>query len=488
VVVATVAQSWRSMSDPRRLIPGVDRLLEHPGSHALVARFGRARVADALRAAVDDARRAFPEPGAGAGDAPGDVATPGDAGPYIEMARAALEAADVPSLRRVLNATGVLLHTNLGRAPLATEARTAMAEAGVAYTNLEFDLSEGARGSRYVHCASLLAEVTRAESALVVNNCAAALVLAVNTLAAGRGVAVSRGELVEIGGGFRIPDMLARAGARLIEVGTTNRTRPEDYSAAFEQDDIGLLLKVHRSNFRLSGFTEEASLDDLVALGRARHVPVLHDVGSGLLVDAASLGLPAEPRASESVAAGATLAAFSGDKLLGGPQAGCIVGSGDVVRALRANPLCRALRVDKGTLAALEATLRLYGDPDTVRERVPVLRMLTTSATAVQKRAETLAARWRGAGIEAQPEAGEAVVGGGTFPGHTIASWTVRVPGPAERSAESLARALRLGEPAVVGRIEADALVLDLRTVHPDEDDVLAQAVLTAAAAPRPHA
>jgi L-seryl-tRNA(Ser) seleniumtransferase len=467
--------------DPRRRIPGVDRLLADPGAAPLLERFPRAQVSEALRRAVEAVRERLAEGDAAGAGAPG--LDPADRAPYLAAALALLEAAEVPSLRRLVNATGVLLHTNLGRAPLAPEAREAMVEAGTGYTNLEFELDQGARGSRYVHCASLLAELTGAGDALVVNNCAAALVLAVNTLAAGRGVAVSRGELVEIGGGFRIPDMLARAGARLIEVGTTNKTRPADYEAALHEEDVALLLKVHRSNFRLSGFTEEASLDELVALGRERGVPVLHDVGSGLLLDPGSLGLPAEPLAADAVASGVTLAVFSGDKLLGGPQAGCMVGDAEVVARLRANPLCRAFRVDKGTLAALEATLRLYRDPETVRARVPVLRMLTTPVDDLRERAERLSARLVGAGVAARAAASEAVVGGGTFPGHVLPSWAVRVTEGEGRpeGAEALARALRLGGaehgPGVVGRVEDGELVLDLRTVHPLEDDRVAEAV-----------
>lgn len=451
----------------------MDRLLAHPDAAALLERFPRERVADALRSALDQARSRLGQGGAAEADAP-------DPAVYLEAAARLLEAAEIPSLRRVVNATGVLLHTNLGRAPLAPEARAALADVGTGYGNLEFDLDGGVRGSRYVHCAALLAELTGAADALVVNNCAGALVLAVNTLAAGRGVAVSRGELVEIGGGFRIPDMLARAGARLVEVGTTNRTRTGDYRQALDQDDVALILKVHRSNFRLSGFTEEASLDELVALGRERGVPVVHDVGSGLLVAPASLGLPEEPTPAASVEAGAALAVFSGDKLLGGPQAGCMVGAADTVAALRRNPLCRALRVDKGTLAALEATLRLYRDPATVRERVPVLRMLTTPLATLEARAGALASALEAPGVEAVVSPGKSVVGGGTFPGHEIPSWTVRVRGPEGAGAETLARRLRLGAPPVVGRVEDDALVLDLRTVHPDEEPTLAAAVRAA--------
>lgn len=457
--------------DPRRLIPGVDRLLEQERAAALIQRFGRAPVTEAVREVLAWARTAAEE---GKGR---DLADPA---PYLAQAEALLAAAARPSLRRVVNATGVILHTNLGRAPLAAEARTAMSEAATGYSNLEFDLEEGSRGSRYVHCAALLAELTGAQSGLVVNNCAASLVLALNTLAAGRAVVVSRGELVEIGGGFRIPEMLTRAGARLREVGSTNRTRVEDYRQALDEGDVGAILKVHRSNFRVSGFTEEASPTDLVALGADAGIPVVHDVGSGLLVDPASLGLPPEPRPVESVAAGATLALFSGDKLLGGPQAGLVVGREDTVARLRTNPLCRALRVDKGTLAALEATLRLYRDPDTVRSRVPVLRMLSEPASAVRRRAEALAERL-GRDVEVAVAPGNAVVGGGTFPGHAVPSWTLRIASP--MGAETLAARLRHGNPPVVARVEDGRVVLDLRTVASDEEDLVQTGLLRALAA-----
>jgi L-seryl-tRNA(Ser) seleniumtransferase len=298
-----------------------------------------------------------------------------------------------------VNATGVVLHTNLGRAPLAAAAVEAMVAAAQDYTNLEYDLERGERGSRYVHCASLLAELTGADAALVVNNAAAALVLALNTLARGRGVLVSRGELVEIGGGFRIPEMLERSGARLVEVGATNRTRMGDYERAFDEEDVGTILKVHRSNFRITGFTEEATLAQLAELARARNVPLVHDLGSGLMLEAATLGLADEPLPHDSLAAGSDLVTFSGDKLLGGPQAGLVVGSADLVAQMRANPLCRALRVDKVTLAGLEATLRLYRDPEQAREEIPVLRMLAEEPAAVQTRAAAAAAALAALGV-----------------------------------------------------------------------------------------
>jgi L-seryl-tRNA(Ser) seleniumtransferase len=372
-----------------------------------------------------------------------------------------------------VNATGVVIHTNLGRAPLARAAREAMEDATCGYANLEIDLQAGRRGSRYAHCVELLTELTGAEDALVVNNCAAGLMLALNTVARGAGVVVSRGELVEIGGGFRVPEILERSGARLVEVGSTNRTRPEDYRAALDDGTARAVLKVHRSNFRMTGFTEEARLEELRPVARAAGVPLLHDLGSGLLADPAALGLPPEPRAPESVEAGADLVIISGDKLLGGPQSGIVVGRGELVAALRTNPMCRALRVDKATLAGLEATLRLYRDPAAALREIPVLRMLSTPLEALQERARRLAGLLEGTAegaVEARP--GRGAVGGGTFPGVELDSWTVRLP-PGPGGADARARALRIGAPPVVGRIEEGRVVLDLRTVAREEDGVL---------------
>lgn len=441
----------------------------------------RARVTRALRGACAAARRGLP---AGTWPAP-----PEDPSPYLERARLLLAEEDRPSLRRIVNATGVVLHTNLGRAPLAPEAITAAEGALAGYTNLEFDLGAGERGSRYDHCAALLCELTGADAALVVNNCAAALVLSMNTLAGGRAVLVSRGELVEIGGGFRIPAMLERAGARLGEVGSTNRTRVEDYREALEApvahgNEVGAILKVHRSNFRMSGFTEEAGLEELVALGRSRDVPVVHDVGSGLLVSPESLGLPPEPTAATSIAAGVDLAVFSGDKLLGGPQAGIVVGAGASIARLRRNPLCRAFRVDKATLAALEATLRLYRSGERPRERIPVLRMVTAATEELRRRAEQLAAALdeavgSGGRLRTSVQPGDGRVGGGTFPGHRLPGWTVRLDHPALGAGE-VARRLRAAAVPVVVRIEDGGVVVDVRTLLPGDDAHVVEALAAA--------
>jgi L-seryl-tRNA(Ser) seleniumtransferase len=457
------------MTDPRSRIPSVDRLLADDTFTALIADFGRQRVVGALRDAVETARSAIASAVA-EGDLEewaGKVDVPGT---YADLARASLEAGDVPSLQGVINATGVVLHTNLGRAPLADAAVRAMTAAAAGYTNLEYDLESGARGSRYSHCVSLLVELTGGEDALVVNNAAGALVLALNTLALGDGVAVSRGELVEIGGGFRIPEVLERAGAGLVEVGSTNRTRTADYREVLG-DGVRALLKVHRSNFRITGFTEDASVPDLAVIAHEAGIPLVHDLGSGLMVDPELVGLPEEPRPSTSLAAGADVVVVSGDKLLGGPQAGILVGRADLMQQMRKNPLCRALRVDKVTLAGLEATLRLYRDEGRALKEVPTLRMLATDPAALEARARALCVRLVDAGVDCLVEETCGTVGGGTFPGVELPSWAICLRRDA--GLDAFAEALRDGSPPVIGRIVDDALYLDVRTVLPGQEDDL---------------
>lgn len=477
------------MTDPRRNLPGVDSLLASKGVQALLQEHPRGRVVDAVRDVLVIVRGKI-----GKGDS--DVIPSGDA-EWASRVEALLVARDLPSLRGVINATGVVLHTNLGRAPLSEATRLAMARAGQGYSNLEFDLDAGERGSRYVHCVDLLRELTGAADALVVNNCAAAVVLALNTMAAGREVLVSRGELVEIGGGFRIPDMLSRSGAVLREVGTTNRTRLADYAEAAREGDVAGILKVHRSNFRISGFTEEATIPELAALAGELGVFLFHDLGSGLLADPAQLGLPPEPRAPESLKAGAHAVSVSGDKLLGGPQAGIVLGAADVVEPMRKNPLCRAFRVDKVTLAGLEATLRHYLDPEEVLQAVPALRMLTLPLQGLEARARALGEAL-GAEEEAPALGGDAagprtgdcealnaevrvsqgigVVGGGTSPGVEIPTWTVRIKPPGG-SPRTLAAHLRAHDPPIVTRVESEEVVVDLRTVDPDDDATVTHAL-----------
>jgi L-seryl-tRNA(Ser) seleniumtransferase len=371
-----------------------------------------------------------------------------------------------PSLRRVLNATGVVVHTNLGRAPLARPARAAVNRAARGYSNLELDLDSGRRGSRHAHVEALLCELTGAEAAMAVNNCAAAVLLAAAALAGrARELVVSRGQLIEIGGGFRIPEVVAQAGARLVEVGTTNRTRLRDYSAAVGPE-TGALLRAHASNFRTVGFVEEVEIEELCSLA----VPVIDDVGSGVLADELEL-LAEEPPVRRSVRAGVALVCFSGDKLLGGPQAGVIVGRRAAVEVARAHPLARAVRIDKLSLAALEATLALYRDPELARREVPVLAMLTASEADLDRRARVLAQATGGEII-----ASTARVGGGALPLLELAGPAVALDAGA-LGVDALAAALRRGDPALVGRIQHDRLLLDPRTLTDEEAEEAALAV-----------
>ncbi len=460
------------MSDARRLIPSLERLLESDAFAGILEAHPRGLVVQHLRTELDRVRREL-------NDGKGSVVDPGalprdveDPQLYAVGVEERLRVSATPSLRSVINGTGVILHTNLGRAPLADSALDAMASVARGYANLEYDLEAGSRGSRYDHCTDLLRELTGAGGALVSNNGAAALVLALRTMAFGRAVLVSRGELVEIGGGFRIPEILESAGATLSEVGSTNRTRLEDYRAGAAKSDPALILKVHRSNFRITGFTEEASLGELVGLGAELGVPVVYDLGSGLLADPERLGLPREPGPAESLAVGADILAFSGDKLLGGPQAGILLGKAEWVDQMRKNPWCRAVRVDKTALAGLEATLQLYRDPETALREIPVLAMLSTSLEVLRERAETMAASISGAGVVAEVIETTSVVGGGTYPGVELESCGVRVDSK-EEGADPLAARLRGACVPLVGRVEDGAFWIDLRTVLPWQDTVV---------------
>ncbi len=456
------------MSDARRRIPSLERLLESEPFGAILETHPRGLVVQQLRTELDRVRRELAE-GLGPGALRGSVEDPRL---YATGVEERLRVSDIPSLRAVINGTGVILHTNLGRAPLAEAALDAMASVSRGYANLEYDLEAGSRGSRYDHCTDLLRELTGAGGALVSNNGAAALVLALHTLALGRTVLVSRGELVEIGGGFRIPDILESSGAVLVEVGSTNRTRLEDYRAASVQCDPAMILKVHRSNFRITGFTEEASLAELVGLGAELGVPVVYDLGSGLLADAERLGLPPEPGPTESVAAGADIVVFSGDKLLGGPQAGILLGKAEWIGRLRKNPLCRAVRVDKTALAGLEATLQLYRDPETALREIPVLAMLSANPEALRERAEAMATNLSAASVAGEVVEMCSVVGGGTYPGVELESCGVRVE-PREGGADPLAARLRSASVPLVARVEDGSLWVDLRTVLPWQDPVV---------------
>jgi len=449
------------MSDPRRGIPSVDALLASSEFESILKEFPRQLVVRVTRMVIEEIRNSLL-----AGEEDID---PDGLAYYARTVLIRLGQETMPSLRGVINATGVVLHTNLGRAPLAEVAADAMAAAARSYSNLEYDVELGKRGSRYDHCVKLLQELTGAEDAIVVNNNAAALVLVLNTAARGKGVAVSRGELVEIGGGFRIPEILERAGAFLIEVGSTNRTRVSDYEDSIKTGEVAAILKVHRSNFRITGFTEDATLASLADLANEKEIPLLHDLGSGLFIASDALALPSEPLASDSLNAGADLVAVSGDKLLGGPQAGIILGNSELINSLRQNPLCRALRVDKVTLAGLEATLQLYRDPTQALESVPTLRMLGNTPEALGKRCEQLAAELKGLGVESSIVKSEGRVGGGTYPGVKLPGFALALDGP--NGAEVLAMHLRNGDPPVIARIVDKRVFIDLRTVLPGEEN-----------------
>ncbi|HEX8032640.1 MAG TPA: L-seryl-tRNA(Sec) selenium transferase, partial [Ktedonobacterales bacterium] len=438
----------------------------------------------AARAALAEARATLTAPTANGANT--EPTPPITIDALTARALALLAQAQRPTLRPVINATGVIINTNLGRAPLSDAAIAAMQSIAHTYSNLEYDLERGERGSRQTPVRALLRDLTGAEDALVVNNNAAAVLLVLATLATNREVIVSRGELVEIGGGFRVPDVMRQSGARLVEVGTTNRTRVRDFESAITPD-TGLLLAVHPSNFRIVGFTEAPDLAALVACARTHELPVMHDLGSGCLYDTERWGLAHEPTVQESIAAGVDIVCFSGDKLLGGPQAGIIAGRARSIEQSERHPLMRATRIDKLTLAALEATLRQHRDGLAERE-IPVWRMITTPPDALHTRATRWATTIRSWGHRATVTEGYSTVGGGSLPGETLPTHLCAltatptpndsVPSPISPLApETLATRLRQGTPAVVARVYRDQLLLDPRTVLPSEDDLLLDAL-----------
>jgi L-seryl-tRNA(Ser) seleniumtransferase len=441
-----------------RGLPSVDQVLRAPAAACAIDRFGRVSVTGAVRSVLAEARKRHD--------------TSGDSDTIASLALARLEAQAQPSLRAVFNLTGTVLHTNLGRALLAEQAVAAATAAMREAVALEFDLETGGRGERDDHLRGLLRELTGAEDATVVNNNAAAVLLVLNTLAKGREAVVSRGELIEIGGAFRMPEIMSRAGAKLVEIGTTNRTHKKDYVAAFGEK-TGVILKVHTSNYRIEGFTKEVSARDLAALAREKKVPLINDLGSGTLVDLRKFGLAHEPTVAEAVKEGADLVTFSGDKLLGGPQAGFIVGRKALIEKLNRNPMKRALRVDKIRLAALEATLKLYRDPDRLAERLPTLRLLARRKKDIEALARRIApalgARL-GESFEVSPVDCASQIGSGALPLQTIPSAGLAIrplkPRGGGRALAALATALRQLAAPVIGRIEKDAYVLDLRCLE----------------------
>jgi L-seryl-tRNA(Ser) seleniumtransferase len=446
-----------------RQIPAVDELLGRDSLRALENRVGRRLVVDATRKVLQGLRSRIS----------GGTLASVSAEMLEKEIVAATESAAEFSLQTVINATGVILHTNLGRAPLAREAAEHLAETATGYSNLEYDLAAGERGKRDTHTNSLFAQLLGAEMTLVVNNNAAAVFLALNTLAADGEVIVSRGELIEIGGSFRIPDICAKSGATLREVGTTNRTRIGDYSAVINERTRAL-LRVHPSNFRVVGFAERPSLDELVELAARHHLPLIEDLGSGCLVDVAPLGIRNEPWAGESIKAGVDVVTFSGDKLLGGPQAGILTGKKSWLEKIRKNPLFRALRVDKLTVAALEATVAMYmrGDLDAI----PIFKMIRMTPEEIGARATRLAEKVQGrAGIRAEVREGESVIGGGSTPGQSLPTRTIAITWDGH-SAQSLEALLRRNSPPIIARVEDDQVLLDLRTVLEGQDDEIANA------------
>jgi len=452
-----------------RAIPSVDALLKHRPIGQLVARVDRSVLRDHVRQALDQVRaeilagKAF--------ESPDDLMTEIQRHVHQQITEA-----EAPSLRPVINATGVVIHTNLGRAPLLEEAVRAIETVTRGYSNLEYDLHVGQRGRREIHGENLLKQLLDCEAALVVNNNAAAVLLVINTLAEAGEVIVSRGELIEIGGSFRIPEIMAKSGARLREVGTTNRTRISDYEKAINEH-TRLLLRVHRSNFRITGFTERPTLQEIIEVGRKHNISCYEDLGSGCLVDVSRWGIADEPLVQHSLAAGVDVCSFSGDKLLGGPQAGVIVGKRALVHRLRSNPLMRAVRPDKLTFAALEATLRAYTRGQAVAE-LPALRMLSQSVDQIRRRAQRFIRRARRTcpdRIHFQLRPGASVTGGGSAPDSKIE--TVLIALESSLSAVEIEQRLRSFDPPIISRIEEDRVVLDLRTVRPDEEKVVLSAL-----------
>jgi len=454
-----------------RKIPGVDRLLLEPSLEEASARYPRSLLLKAIHLVLDDVRGAI---GTGEGISEEDL----ELGRVAEKVLKELERVSRPSLRQVINATGVIIHTNLGRSLMAESVLRRFRPLSGGYSNLEYDLKTGKRGSRYVHVEELLKDLTGAEGAMVVNNNAAAVLICLDTLARGREVVVSRGQLVEIGGSFRIPDVMRKSGAAMVEVGTTNKTHLSDYEQVIGPE-TGLLLKVHKSNFQVVGFAEDVSLADMVALGKRYGIPVMEDLGSGSLVDFARYGLVKEPTVQETLAQGADVVTFSGDKLLGGPQAGIIVGRKPMVDAIRKNQLNRALRIDKLTLLALEETLRLYRDEASAVRRIPTLRMMLGSYREMVRKAERLRnmiGNPRSRSFTVEMDDGNSRAGGGSLPLLELPTRLVCLV-PRERDALFMERWLRAYTPPIITRVEKERVVLDVRTIQSREFSTVAEAV-----------
>jgi L-seryl-tRNA(Ser) seleniumtransferase len=452
----------KPMDRELRSLPGVDKVLNDEKFSRLAGAYPHDLAVNVIREVLEQERQSIL------------AGKPADAlDVIITVALDKLEAVFTPSLRRVINASGVILHTNLGRAPMSQEAMLAMTEVSRGYSNLEFDLKSGNRGSRHIHVENLLYRLTGAEAALVVNNNAGAVLLGLTALAKRKKVIVSRGQAVEIGGGFRIPDVMRQSGAKLIEVGTTNCTYAHDFEQAVD-DGTAALMQVHSSNFRLVGFTNEVTLDELVAIAKKHNLLVFNDLGSGSLLDTVAFGLAPEPMVPQSVKAGATLTFFSGDKLLGGPQAGIIVGEKQYIDKLKRHPLARALRIDKTRLAGLATTLTHYLKEEAIT-KIPIWRTIAAPLKDVEKRAE----RWAKACSDAIVVDGETMVGGGSLPGGSLPTKLVAIGGG--KKAQEISRKLRLADVPIIGRVEKGQLLLDPRTVLPEEDDIVIGALTSLA-------
>ncbi|HNA88330.1 MAG TPA: L-seryl-tRNA(Sec) selenium transferase [Anaerolineales bacterium] len=438
-----------------RNLPSIEQLLQTETCAYLIAQFGRPLTLDALRKTLDDIRARFkldPKTALPSNDS------------ILAQAESTLTAWTAQTLQPVINATGVILHTNLGRAPLSEATIHAMDIVSRGYSNLEFDLETGKRGSRLIHAETLLQKLTGAESALVVNNCASAVLLTLSALANKKQVVIARSQLVEIGGGFRVPDVMKQSGAKLTEVGTTNKVRISDYRSALEEP-VALVMHAHRSNFKIVGFTEEPDLNDIVAAAHEQNVPVVNDLGSGALYDTAKYGFIHEPTVQESMQAGVDLTLFSGDKLLGGPQAGIIIGKKALLDKIKKHPLARAVRADKACLAGISATLTHYLKDDAERE-IPILKMMSLTLKQVQGRAEA----WRAELEQGAVVSGESTVGGGSLPGESIPTFLLELKVP---SAEKFLRALRKNNPPIIARTENNCILLDPRTVLPEQEGAL---------------
>jgi L-seryl-tRNA(Ser) seleniumtransferase len=452
-VAADREEHMETRSITLRSLPSVEQLLQTEFAANLMSSYGRPLTLEAIRAALDMARAEIQS---------------GSEPPTVDMilnsAQEKMEAWLFPTLRPIINATGVIIHTNLGRAPLSRAALDAINQIALGYSNLEYALELGVRGKRELHCEELLCRLTGGEAAFVVNNNAGAVLLALSALAKRRSVLISRSQLIEIGGGFRIPDVMRQSGAKLIEVGTTNRTHLSDFEAAIDSH-TALILLAHHSNFRIVGFTTEPALSELIGLGESCHIPVLHDIGSGSLLDTTQFGLAHEPMVQESIREGASLVAFSGDKLLGGPQAGILVGRKVLIEKLRKHPLARSIRPDKLCLAALAATLRHYLKDEALRE-IPIWKMIAASTDTIRERS----LRWISRLGRGEIVQGQSTVGGGSLPGETLPTWLVALRA---KKPNAFAARLRGGHIPIIARVENDSVVFDPRTVLPEQEQDL---------------